>query len=158
MSYHSDCPRARRAGAAGWDDMPIDFRIIPARGLVYVRYRGAVSLDESFDAVARYARHDGFRPGQKQLVDLAAVTEYETDYARLFRLQAEKAAVFLPSGAQTMIVYHAPTPLSLRLATLVRQSWDDIDSVVPTVLTREDEALGVLGQPERRFADLMAVQ
>lgn len=138
--------------------MPIDFRILPARGLVYVRYRGVATLDESFDAFTRYARHDGFRPGQKQLVDLAAVTGYETDYARLFRLQAEKAAVFLPSGEQTMIVYHAPTPLSYRLATLVRQSWDDIDSVVPTVLTREDEALGVLGQPERCFADLMAVQ
>jgi len=137
--------------------MPIDFRIIPARGLVYVRYWGLATLDESFDAFARYARHDGFRPGQKQLVDLAAVTDYETDYARLFRLQAEKADVFMPSGAQTMIVYYAPTPLSFRLATLIRQSWDDIDSVVATVLTRQDEALGVLGQPETSFAGLMAV-
>jgi hypothetical protein len=138
--------------------MPIDFNILAARGLVYVRYWGFARLDESFEAFGRYAADPGFAPGQKQLVDLSAVSGFETDYPRLFLLQAEKAAVFLPSGTQTMIAYYAPTPVAFRLASLVRQSWEDIDTVVPTVLTREDEALGVLGQPERRFADLMAVQ
>ena len=138
--------------------MPIEFNILAARGMVYVRYWGRATLDESFEAFDRYASDPAFAPGQKQLVDLAGVTEFEADYPRLFLLQAEKAAVFLPSGTQTMLVYYAPTPVSMSLATLARQSWEDVDNVVATVLTREEEALTVLGQPERSFADLMAVQ
>lgn len=138
--------------------MPINVNILASRGLVYVRYWGFATLDESFEAFGRYAADPRFQPGQKQLVDLSGLTGFEADYPRLFLLQAEKASVFLPSGVQTMLVYYAPTPVSARLANLARQSWEDIDNVVPTVMTREDEALGVLGQPERRFADLMAVQ
>ena len=100
------------------------------------------------------ARPD-YAPGQKHVVDLAAVTGIELDFARLPALQARKADAVMPGGAQTVIVYHAPTAMSRRMAEMVRRSWADVPSAVPVVGETEAEALRVPGEPETCFADLL---
>ncbi len=135
--------------------MPVTFRILSERGLVFVRYTGFARLDESFEAFGQYARHPDFRPGQKQLVDLSGVTGVETDYVKLFALQARKADVFLGSGAQTLLVYFAPTPTAMDLAEAVIRSWEPSGAVIPLIQENEQEALQLLGQPERSFEELL---
>ena len=71
--------------------MPIDVRILPKRGLVYVRYEGGISVPETAEAFGAYMQHPDMRPGQKQLIDLTRVTDWDRDFAGLMRLQAGKA-------------------------------------------------------------------
>lgn len=135
--------------------MPVTFTILPERGLVFVRYTGFAWLDESFEAFGRYAAHPDFRPGQKQLVDLSGVTGVETDYVRLFALQARKADEFVGNGTQTLLVYYAPNPIAMELAESAVRSWEPSGAVIPLIQVDEHEALKLLGQPERSFDDLL---
>ena len=135
--------------------MPVTFKIFRERGLVFVKYEGFAHLYESFQAFGAYAAHPDFRPGQKQLVDLSGVTGVEKDYVKLFALQARKADVFLGSGAQTLLVYYAPTKLSAGLAESVLKSWEPSGAVIPLVQSDQAEALQILGQPERSFDEFL---
>ncbi|MDK3016415.1 hypothetical protein [Pseudodonghicola flavimaris] len=137
--------------------MSVSFRIFPDRGLVYVRYSGFARLDETLEAFARYAALPDTRPGQKQLVDLGSVTGFEQDFAKLMQVQAQKADVFAANGTQTLMVYYAPTPLARDFALLALRSWEPFDSMIALIQDDEAQALELLGQPERRFADLLAL-
>lgn len=122
----------------------ISYEIFPELGLVYVQYRGHALLDDTFAAFKRYMDDPGYRPGQKQLVDLSRVTSFEKDYVRLLSLQAKKAEAFT-KGQETLVVYITPTESPLSLAELVSRSWEDVSNVVPIIVRTEEEALGVLG-------------
>lgn len=135
--------------------MPVTFHILPARGLVYVRYEGHALLEETMIAFGRYMQHPDARRGQKQLVDLSAVTGIERDYTKLMAVQARKADQFVGDGVQTLIVYLAPGRLALELAHMAVKSWDSFESVVPLVQEDEAQALSLLGQPETRVTDLL---
>lgn len=135
--------------------MAVSFHILPRHGLVYVRYEGFADLDESMRAFAEYARHPGARPGQKQLVDLSAVTDFDLDYAKLMALQAQKAGVFAATPAETLIVYLAPTEVSRTMAHLVRRSWEPFTAVVPVIAESEAEALELLGAGNSRLSELL---
>lgn len=135
--------------------MPVSFRILPERGLVYVRYEGEARVDESFAAIAEYMRHPDYAPHQKQLVDLSAVTGFEVNWPKLFELQARKAEMFLRGQGQVMIVYYAPTELTARMARMAIRSWEHVPSVVTVLQQREADALAVLGQPEDSFEELL---
>ncbi|MCB1341926.1 MAG: hypothetical protein KDK24_12865 [Pseudooceanicola sp.] len=137
--------------------MPVSFRILASRGLVYVRYEGFAQLDDGFALFAQYMRHPDFRPGQKQLVDLADVTGFERDYAKLFKMQAMKAGAFLTGDTQTLLVYHAPSEEAQRMCQLIARSWEQVPSVIARVLQHEDEALALLGQSETSIAELLEV-
>ena len=135
--------------------MAVEFRIFPRRGLVYVRYTGTAIISESAEAFAAYMKHPDFRPGQKQLVDLSRVTAVEQNYAEILALQAQKADAFLADGAQTILVYYAPTPLAFRVATMIVRSWDGLDRLVALVQETEAQTLELLGQPERTLDALL---
>jgi hypothetical protein len=135
--------------------MPVSFKILSERGLVFVRYTGFADLDESFEVFGQYAAHPDFHPGQKQLLDLSGVTGVERDYVKLFAMQAHKADVFLGTGAQTLLVYYAPTPIAMDLAETILKSWEPSGAVIPLIQQDEQEALQLLGQPERSFEDLL---
>lgn len=136
--------------------MSISFTIFPERGLVYVRYEGFIDVEETAAAFADYARHPDRRPGQKQLVDLAAATGCDQNFARVMELQASKADVFLENGGQVLLVYYAPTRAAMDIAAIVRRSWEGLDSIVLRMVQTEEEALNVLGQPELSLDALMA--
>lgn len=143
--------RRRVRGGAG---ISISFRILPSRGLVFVRYEGEVRFADTERAVAAYAADPEARPGQNQLVDLAGVTDWERDFPRLMRTQTAKAGVFLGARHDLLIVYHAPTVQTRELARFVLRSWDGVPGVIPLIQETEADALNVLGQPETSFAAL----
>lgn len=135
--------------------MALNFQIFPSRGLVLVRYSGHMRVEESFQMFSEYMRHPDCRPGQKQLVDLGGVTSYEQDYGKLFKLQAHKAGLFGTGGFETLMVYHAPTPMARKVARLALRSWETFDGVISIVQDNEADALAILGQPETSFDELM---
>ena len=135
--------------------MPVSFRILPERGLVYVRYTGRAAVADSTTAFAQYAAHPDFAPGQKQLVDLSGVTDMERDFPALMAHQAQKAAAFMPAGAQALMVYFAPTEIAQRMARTILRSWDGIDAVAAVLTEDEAQALSILGLPETGFDELL---
>ncbi len=137
--------------------MSVSFRIFPRRGLVYVRCEGVVRVPETMAALEDYFRHPEFRPGQRQLVDLAPVTGIDVDFVDLMKLQARKAEAFYGGRSDTLVVYHVPTSLPLEMVRMVNQSWEGIDGVVVALMQTEEDALAALGQPEGSFAELMEV-
>ncbi|TDK49882.1 hypothetical protein [Antarcticimicrobium luteum] len=137
--------------------MSVSFRIFPDRGLVVVRYRGFARLDDTLAAFAEYAAHPESRPGQKQLVDLSGISGYETDFTKLMEVQARKADVFAAEGAETLMVYLAPSKQTRDLAQLVLRSWEPFDSVIALIQEDEAQALELLGQPERSLDALWAL-
>lgn len=135
--------------------MTVSFRIIAARGLVYVRYEGQATAEETFQTFSDYIAHPEFRPGQRQLVDLSGVTGFDADYAALLAMQAKKADAFLIPGAETLLVYYAPTEPGYAMARMILRSWEDVDAVVALAQQDESQSLALLGQPERSFAELL---
>ncbi|MFP4273423.1 MAG: hypothetical protein ACLFRU_00210 [Paracoccaceae bacterium] len=134
--------------------MPASFRILPDLGLVHVRYEGAVRLAETAALFAEYAGHPDRGAGQKQLVDLSAITSFERDYVTLVQLQAQKADIFPSGEGDTMIVYLAPSDMAFDLARLILRSWDGIPGVIATAQRSEAEALSLLGLDGMTLADL----
>jgi len=136
--------------------MSVGFTFLPRRGLVYVRYEVYVHHDDTVAGLGAYSRHPDRAPGQKQLIDLAAVTGYDADYTRLLQIQAQKADLFLGQGVQPVMVSFAPTRIAREMAAVVRRSWDGLDGIVMRTAETEAEALEILGQPERSLTELLA--
>ena len=136
--------------------MPIQFQILARHALVYVRYSGAMNIDETMRAFAEYGAHAQFRPGQKQLIDLRGLTSMDHDYPALLQMQARKADAFYRPGSQTLVAYLANNDTTLHASRLIQRSWDQIDGVVIRVFTDETIALDFLGVPETRIAALLA--
>lgn len=137
--------------------MPVTFRILPRRGVVYVRYEGLARLQDGMDAFRRYMAHPDCAPGQKHLVDLSPVTALEQDYARLMELQALKAEQFRPGDPTTLIAYIAPHAEAQKLAALASRSWAGFPQVVARTLAHEAEALALLGLAESSVSELLAL-
>ena len=135
--------------------MAVTFRILPDRGLVYVRYADFAGLEESFRLFAAYTQHPDCRPGQKQLVDLSAVTGFDRDYAKLMKFQALKVGQFVGPEVQTMLAYLAPSRPAHEMALMILRSWVGFDQVIARVFDTEAETLNFLGLPESRIADLL---
>ena len=138
--------------------MSIHFHILRQRGLVYVRYSGVARVVDSFAAFMDYRNHPDFRLGQRHLVDLSRVTSFEKDFVRVLELQSLKAETFLGGAAETLMVYFAPTPATLKMARLAANAWSGTPSVVALVINAEAEALSILGCPETRISDLLAAE
>lgn len=134
--------------------MTVCYEILEEAGLVYVRYEGFARIAETMAAFQSYLEDPGFRPGQKQLVDLSRVTGWERDYAALLEIQAKKAEGFL-RGPETILVYYAPNPAAREMANVVQRSWEDLDAIVAVVQDSEAGALSVLGFPQTRFDELL---
>ncbi len=135
--------------------MPVSFHILPARGLVYVRYVGFARLEETMMAFGQYMQDPRARPGQKHLVDLTDVSGMEHDPTGIMAMQARKADHFAGTGEQTLIVYLAPTRIGFDLARMAAKSWEGLNMVIPLVQQDETQALALLGQPETHVAQLL---
>ncbi|MEL6565583.1 MAG: hypothetical protein AAGK30_03635 [Pseudomonadota bacterium] len=136
--------------------MPLDYRILTNRGLVVAWYSGFAKIEETLAAGEAYVADPNYAPGQKQLIDMSALTGYEKDYVRFMAMQAGKAERFSTAGVQTLVVYIAPSPVAQEIASLFLRSWDDVPAVVPMIQPTEADALALLGQRERSVADLFA--
>jgi hypothetical protein len=125
--------------------MPASLRILPELALAVTRYQGVVNIEDGFDVLEAYLAHDDRRAGQRHLIDMAKVTAMEQNFPRLFELQARRAAVFPATEHPVMLVYHAPTPTSLRQARLSQRSWEGLDGAIVCVATDWDGAMDILG-------------
>lgn len=135
--------------------MPVSFRILPARGLVYVRCEGEFTVSGAAEAFAAYARHPEMKPDQKHLLDLSRLTGWPRDYAGLMRLHAGQIDVFAHARHEILYVYYAPEGPGRSFARLAMRSWDDTPGVVTALQETEADALHVLGQPERTIGALL---
>ncbi|WP_428925516.1 hypothetical protein [Marinibacterium sp. SX1] len=111
--------------------------------------------DDTLTVFGEYMQHPDCRPGQKQLVDLEAITGFERDFTRLFEVQAKKVEVFASGGIETLLVYYAPTRIAREMSQLILRSWEPFDGVIPLIQDTEAGALALLGQPETSFAALL---
>ena len=136
--------------------MPVEFRILPKRGLVVVRYSGYATVNDTLKATEAYISHPDYVAGQKQLVNMTGVTGFEKDYVQFMGMQAQKTERLVRSDLQSIVVYIAPTAISRDLSAMFVRSWIDIGSVVPLVQDSEAKALALLGQPEETLEMLMA--
>jgi hypothetical protein len=135
--------------------MPVEFKILPERGLVVVRYSGYAAVEDTLTATKAYISHPEYSAGQKQLVDMSGITGFEKDHVQFMKMQAEKAERLASSGLQSLVVYIAPTAISQDLSAMFVRSWIDVDAVVPLVQHSEAEALALLGQPEETLDILL---
>jgi len=113
-------------------------------------------VNDTLTATEAYISHPDYVAGQKQLVDMTAVTGFEKDYVQFMGMQAQKTERLVRSDLQSLVVYIAPTAISRDLSALFVRSWIGIDSVVPLVQDSESKALELLGQPEETLDILMA--
>ncbi|MCI5113005.1 MAG: hypothetical protein MRY75_20865 [Marivita sp.] len=125
--------------------MPASFHILPQHNLVYVRYSGLMLVEDSLKAFGAYARHPDARPGQRHLIDLSQITDMERDFARVMQLQASKGADLAMREAETLMVYFANTPVSLKAAALAKNGWSASQGVIAIVQETEEAALSALG-------------
>lgn len=135
--------------------MPGSYQILPERGLVYVRYEGFVRLQEAQDLFADYQTKPDAHPGQKQLVDLTHVEDFERDFPTLMAMQAEKADTFLSKGHQFFMVFVAPTEKAQAMGRILVAPWKGVNGVVTSMQYDEAGALAILGQPETSIADML---
>ncbi len=135
--------------------MPASFRILNRHGIVYVRYSGHISLDNTLEVFGKYMQHPDRAAGQKHLVDFSDITGWDAEYVEMMAMQAKKAEAFLGHAAQTLIVYYAPTELGQSIAQLAVNSWEPFPAVVPTFQDTEEAALSILGVDHKDFAELL---
>lgn len=125
--------------------MPAEFHILPDHNLVYVQYSGLMLVEDSLKAFGAYAKHPDARPGQRHLIDLSRITDMERDFARVMQLQATKAADLAMRETETLMVYFANTPASLKAAALAKNGWSASQGVIAIVQETEEAALAALG-------------
>lgn len=135
--------------------MPVTYQILPRHNLVYVRYSGAMMVEDSLKAFDTYARDPNARPGQRHLVDLSRITDMERDFTRIMQLQATKGAELAMRETETLMVYFANTPLSLRAAALAKNGWSVSQGVIAVVFEREDAVMSALGLPCETIDDML---
>ena len=135
--------------------MPVTYQILPRHNLVYVRYSGAMMVEDSLKAFDAYARDPNARPGQRHLVDLSRITDMERDFARIMQLQATKGAELAMRETETLMVYFANTSLSLRAAALAKNGWSVSQGVIAVVFEREDAVMSALGLPCETIDDML---
>lgn len=135
--------------------MAINFKIIPAKGLIYIRYSGLMGAQESREAMSAFMRHPSYRPGLKQLINLSEVTDWERDYTTFMKFQAEQLVLFEGTTMPVLMVCIAPTQMTQQVANMVLKSWDVVSDVVSVVVRHEDEALQVLGVGASTLAELV---
>ena len=135
--------------------MPVEFKILPERGLVVVRYSGHAAVEDTLIATKAYISHPEYSAGQKQLVDMSGITSFERNHVQFMKMQAEKAERLANSGLQSLVVYFAPTAVGQDLSAMFIRSWRDVDAVVPLVQHSEADALALLGQQEETLDILL---
>ena len=131
--------------------MASEYIIRPSRNLVYVRYTGFVTFQDSFDGFVAHFSHPDKKRGQNHLLDFTNITGVEDNYAHFMALQSEKTDMRQLLGDQVYLVLLAPTKVGLKLAHLIAKSWDGSDFVVPRVCENAVEALAILGQNETQI-------
>lgn len=136
--------------------MPVSYTILKDLDVVYVRYWGRASMAEGMTCFGDYLTHPDAHAGQKQLIDLSAVTEPISDYADAMKFMAKMADMFHKASPQTLLVCYAPHEIARQSAYVGLRSWAGVDHMVFRVMDDEVAALRFLGLPVDSIAELLA--
>ena len=134
--------------------MSICFQILHDRGVVLARFTGLVLMQDCQSAAAAYARHPEARPTQPLLIDLSAVTGYETDYVKILEVMARLPDYLWHKGVERLVVCLAPHALSRQISGAVARAILELPEGIARIAQTEADALEILGLPERRLCDL----
>jgi hypothetical protein len=118
------------------------------------RLSGQVRIEECVDAAAAYSRHPETRPTQPVLIDLTAVTGYETDYVKILQAMARLPEYLWHRGTERLLVCLAPHALSRQISAAAARAILEIPEGIARIAQTEADALEILGLPERRLCDL----
>lgn len=135
--------------------LPVEFHILTQHNLVYIRYDGYIRVDDSIRAFSEYTQHPDFCFGQHQLIDLSLVTNFERDFTKIITHQAQQVDVYIKAKNPPILAFLAPSKASYRMAKAAVRSWDQLDCVIPLVLSNENEALEVLGLADKNLTELL---
>ncbi|WP_375173314.1 hypothetical protein [Pseudooceanicola sp.] len=135
--------------------MAVHYRILSDIGLVYVRYSGVATVQETVEAFTRFSRDPDSRPELKHLIDLKDIVEYDRSYVDLMKFQALQVDTLMASGRPSFMIYLAPTRISRSMAHSALKSWDGLEAMVVRVVQDEAEALEMLGLEQRCIDELM---
>jgi hypothetical protein len=133
----------------------VEYQILDEFALVYVQYSGIATVADGTECFGRYLGDPGRRPGQRQFVDLSAISGFENDFGALFRLQATKASALMRDENPAMMVYLAPTVISLKMAHQILRSWEGLDGAVIRLAEDWDGAMDILGLPRSALDHLL---
>jgi hypothetical protein len=134
--------------------MPLRYDIDSKRRLVLIEYWDHAAIDETIEALGRYAADPRFAPGQIHLFDLTRVTGVETNFPKFMEMQA-KAVGHVGVGAMpSMLIYYAPNDVARQMAEMARKSWVGLDGPTFAIIEDEAEALAIAGCSEASFDDL----
>lgn len=135
--------------------MPVEYQIIDEFALVYVQYSGVATVADGTECFGRYLADPARRMGQRHFVDLSAVTGFENDFGALFRLQATKASALMRDEHTIMMVYLAPSVVSLKMAHQILRSWEGLDGAILRLAEDWDGAMDILGLPRPALDHLL---
>lgn len=135
--------------------MPGSYTILPAHGIVCVEYHGTATLADATSLMRQYVADPARMPGQRQLIDLSRIDDWEKDFVGLMQYQAQAVAdVFAPHDGMMMVIF-ANTPPGVSLGQTFVQTWSAVDGALVSLQTTEAEALSVLGQTESQISELL---
>jgi hypothetical protein len=132
----------------------LTYRIIPAHGLVHVRYDGLIDFVETGILLARYFADPDYRPAQKQLIDFTRATALDTRFVEMMALNARTTKAVTPV-AETLLAFYAPTPAAVRLARTGLSAWTAVPGVVARICTDEPGLTAFLGLPKGTLTALL---
>ncbi|PWK62424.1 hypothetical protein [Roseicyclus mahoneyensis] len=135
--------------------MAARYKIFGQFSLVYIQYTGVATATQATDVFIQYMKDPERKSGHRHFVDLSAVTGLERDFAALFRLQALKAEWLMQNESPTMMVYLAPSVLSLRIAHQVLRSWEGLDGAIIRLAEDWDGAMDIFGLPRNALDHLL---
>lgn len=134
--------------------MPVTFHVYRHRGFVLARFSGHILLEDCLASAQAYAQHPDANPHQNQLIDLSGMTSYERDFVKIISAMAKLPDHLLAPGAEPMIIYIAATPVAQEVVGFIIRSFDGTMPAIVRVTETEEQALEILGQAERRLADI----
>ena len=138
--------------------MPSEHAVIAARNILYIRQHGVIEFHQSLAHFEGWCDSPQFRPHYHWLMDFSELTDIDPDPVPMMAFQA-RIAIRLPVMRHPpFFVLHAPLSCGAgRVAAMnIHKAWNGLDVRLPRLSETEEEALDILGQPERSFAALFA--
>ena len=121
--------------------MPVEFEVFPDHNLVYVRYQGAVVVEEVSTLLLRYRSHVDYSPHQRQLADLSRVTLVKLELPALLALQQRVLQAQNLHAPTTTMVFYAPNALSQDIAANMQRFWAPFPSVRVAIAETAQDAM-----------------
>ncbi|THH38348.1 hypothetical protein E4Z66_01900 [Aliishimia ponticola] len=133
--------------------MPIGYRILPERELVFVKYWGMTDISESFACFSEFCADPLALTARTHLVDLTEITAYHLNRATATAMRDAKFDSDIQLG-MPLRVYLAKTEPSRRLLTMMAELGIVGNPENMRIAQTESDALATAGLNSLTFDDL----